>query len=144
MTNEFAIKVLTELRGYGDKFANIGFDRKEALDVAIKALEQQPCEDCVSREAAINVIYDYTYKKDMRRAIEQLPSVKPQRPKGKWINNTYNHHCSECGYGLTNETYMFYGLNRENDERHDCYCGWEDNLMNYCPCCGAEMEDSND
>ena len=40
MTNEFAIKVLTELRGYGDKFANIGFDRKEALDMAIKALEQ--------------------------------------------------------------------------------------------------------
>lgn len=44
MTNEFAIKVLTELRGYGNKFANIGFDRKEALDLAIKALEQQPCE----------------------------------------------------------------------------------------------------
>lgn len=41
MTNEFAIKVLTELRGYGDKFANIGYDRKEALDMAIKALEQQ-------------------------------------------------------------------------------------------------------
>ena len=39
MTNEFAIKVLTELRGYGDNFANIGFDRKEALDLAIKALE---------------------------------------------------------------------------------------------------------
>lgn len=42
MTNEYAKKVLTELRGYGDKFANIGFDRKEALDMAIKALEQQP------------------------------------------------------------------------------------------------------
>lgn len=40
MTNEFAIKVLTELRGYGDKFANIGYDRKEALDMAIEALEQ--------------------------------------------------------------------------------------------------------
>ena len=52
MTNEFAIKVLTELRGYGDKFANIGYDRKEALDLAIKALEQishlkgRPCEVC--------------------------------------------------------------------------------------------------
>lgn len=47
MTNEYAIKVLAELRGYGDKFANIGFDRKEALDLAIKALEQQVCDnDC--------------------------------------------------------------------------------------------------
>lgn len=40
MTNKFAIKVLTELRSYGDKFANIGFDRKEAIDLAIKTLEQ--------------------------------------------------------------------------------------------------------
>lgn len=48
MTNEFAIKVLTELKSYGDKFANIGFDRKEALDLAIKALEQTrwiPCSE---------------------------------------------------------------------------------------------------
>lgn len=28
----------------------------EALDMAIKALEQQPCEDAVSREAAIDII----------------------------------------------------------------------------------------
>lgn len=115
--------------------------------------ELEPCEDCVSREAALEAVEEqkkgfYGVERyaidECYSAIMKLPSVKPQRPKGKWINNTYNHHCSECGYGLTNETYMFYGLNRENDERHDCYCGWEDNLMNYCPCCGAEMEDSND
>lgn len=52
MTREFAIKVLTELRGYGDKFANIGFDRKDALDMAIKSLEKiehltdRPCSAC--------------------------------------------------------------------------------------------------
>ena len=54
MTNEFAIKVLAELRGYGDKFANIGFDRKEALDLAIKALMElknyQEARDEINQE----------------------------------------------------------------------------------------------
>ena len=50
MTREFAIKVLTELRGYGDKFANIGFDRKEALDMAIQALEQGDILDKIRAE----------------------------------------------------------------------------------------------
>ena len=43
MIREFAIKVLEELKGYGDRFANIGFDRKEALEMAINALEQRGC-----------------------------------------------------------------------------------------------------
>ena len=41
MTIEKAIKVLTELKGYEHKFALIGLDRKKALDMAIKAIEQQ-------------------------------------------------------------------------------------------------------
>ena len=96
------------------------------IDSAIHILkhlktELEPCDDCVSREAAINVIYDYTYKKDMRRAIEQLPSVKPQRPKGKWIeqNDTSKHHfgwyyCSNCGAYLMSA-----------------------DGVNYCSCCGS-------
>ena len=31
-------------------------EQKEALDMAIKALEQQPCADAISRQAAIDVI----------------------------------------------------------------------------------------
>ena len=103
MTNEFAIKVLTELKGYGDKFANIGFDRKEALDLAIKALEQEPCEDAVSRQAVIDAIdnidwYHISNKgelvqgankqtmplykaADIFYAIDALPSVTPQQTR---------------------------------------------------------------
>ena len=81
MTNEYAKKVLTELRGYGDKFANIGFDRKEALDMAIKALEQQPCEDAISRQEAISAIQDEYYADavgiDIVDIIANLPSVTP-------------------------------------------------------------------
>ena len=39
------------------------------------------CEDAISREDAINVIYDNEYKKDMRKALEQLPSVTPSNGK---------------------------------------------------------------
>ena len=28
----------------------------EALDMAIKALKQEPCEDCISRQAAIDAV----------------------------------------------------------------------------------------
>lgn len=31
----------------------------EALDMAIKALEQQPCEDTISRQAAIDSLNEY-------------------------------------------------------------------------------------
>lgn len=92
MTNEFAIKVLTELKGYGDKFANIGFDRKEALDLAIKALEQQPCEDCISREDVKEMLMEEWTKyipmeldinlSFVLEKISELPSVTP---KARWI-----------------------------------------------------------
>ena len=32
------------------------WEQKEALDMAIKALEQQPCEDTISRQAAIEAL----------------------------------------------------------------------------------------
>ena len=88
MNNEEAIKVLTELREYGDKFANIGFDRKEALDLAIKALEQQPNDDCISREAVKEMLTaEWTKYMPMESdvnlsfvlgKISELPSVTPK------------------------------------------------------------------
>lgn len=137
MTNEFAIKVLTELRGYGDKFANIGFDRKEALDLAIKALEQQPCEDCISREAVLDYITKllsgYLYAEERERLedlttyIAEMSSVTPQRPKGRWIEqkDIHKHHygwsfCSECGAFLMSS-----------------------DGANFCSCCGSKMEDES-
>ncbi len=89
MTNEFAIKVLTELKGYGDKFANIGFDRKEALDMAIKALEQQqdkvihnhPCEDCYYNDGDVHaecVVCDIPVEKVTKAFINDVESVKDQ------------------------------------------------------------------
>ena len=61
----------------------------EALDMAIKALEQEPCEDTISRQAAISHVDDVPYIKDhptvgllWKAWIESLPSAQPEQ---RWI-----------------------------------------------------------
>ena len=65
---------------------------KKACQIAIKALEQQPCEDCISRQAAIDIIErwlscdDYNEaERHIMRAMQSvlydlydLPSVTPK------------------------------------------------------------------
>ena len=79
----------------------------EAIKVAIEILKQEPCEDCISRQAVLdsihaNCVYENEYNltaKHIEDAVKQLPSVNPQKPKtGHWIVNEWgNISCSECG-----------------------------------------------
>lgn len=154
MTNEKAIEILKtiEILSYRDKkhkyFAK---DVLEAQKVAIKALmqqlrdcktckhsdngncagteechecmweskyEQQPSEDCISREEAIRIAeqgqiqgYEWQFKK-----LCDLPSVTPQPRIGHWIDRFGGCECSECG----------------------CL---EAGYSDYCPNCGAKMEE---
>ena len=110
-----------------------------AFRMAIKALEQEPCEDdCVIKAEVINTIHKTIYgffdiaddgskepindkdkllltiNKTISNAVKALPSVTPQRLRGKWVDN----NCSICGYGVE---------------------VW--NNTPYCPNCGAKMED---
>ena len=71
MTNEEAIKVLKRLSDCGDKcdyHCKLYDSREEwcekdvAIGLAIKALEQQPCEDCISRKRVIMLIDEATEK----------------------------------------------------------------------------------
>ena len=92
MTNEEATKILNEMIEYGwlisdwDKCVAI-----EALDIAIKALEQEPYEDVISRKAVLdnlselNAVSFYEAQEDsketyyeIRQMIKNLPSVIPQ------------------------------------------------------------------
>ena len=50
----------------------------EALDMAIKALEQQPCEDTISRQAAIDAIFGRSHE-IIKMRIGNLPSAQPER-----------------------------------------------------------------
>ena len=63
----------------------------EAFDMAIKALEQQPCEDTISRRAAVDTIMgeptDAHYPSWYAERLEQLPSV--QRKELRWEKDYY-------------------------------------------------------
>jgi DNA-directed RNA polymerase subunit RPC12/RpoP len=121
---------------------NIG-EQEEALEIAIKALEEEPQEDCISRNECLDTINEllapyipkmmqFTLPLDLARAINKLPSVKPQRAKGHWIEEEMfegdvAYKCSKCG-GL---------FELENGTP-------KDNEYNFCPKCGARMAESED
>lgn len=96
--------------------------------------ETRAC-DCISRQAAIDLFPNDALEWDTkggyiaphlaRRMIEELPSVQPERKKGKWIEVDYpdNRISGRCSI-----------------------CDWEALLyetdvvgMDYCPNCGADM-----
>ena len=92
MTKEEAISML-----YGMRADNLNLDdaytkdKYEALDMAIKALEQEPCEDCIDRQAAVDIVkdmHDLTRSDVLFEAVKrlkELPSMTPQPKTGHWI-----------------------------------------------------------
>ena len=80
LSNEEAIKAIYEIKRKTDMFDDLYL----ALDMAIKALEQQPCEDCISREALIEKATSWDkHFADSERCvslteIQNAPSVTPQ------------------------------------------------------------------
>jgi ribosomal protein L37E len=106
----------------------------EEHKLILELLEQEPCEDCISRQAVL----DYLDKMPSeltsdgrrmvrRRTLEEyisdtLPSVTPQPKVGRWINIDATHSkCDRCG--------AVFEIASENGE------------SNYCPHCGAKMEE---
>lgn len=105
---------------------------REAKGMALKALEQEPSEDCISREQALKVFaekcagecacceyngsgYDTA---ENCKLIKSLPSVNPQPKTGYWIHFASGDDCSECGWST----------------------GKYISPSKYCPGCGAKME----
>jgi len=92
--------------------------------------------DLISREAAIKAVNDalrsWSYMvewrdNEIRKAIKEVPSAQPERKKGKWI-----HDGEDIPHGV--------------DWMHCSVCGRRDPhvpaaMTNFCPNCGAEMED---
>lgn len=141
MTREEAAHIVDVAFGVPQAVRRVGEDRtyhegeiKEAKDMAIKALEQEPCEDCISRQAVLDIDFKKIILTTAKPAemIEQkvkaLPSVNPQPKTGHWIlRNDINgeYQCDECG--------MFSGLSKFDVEEA------RRKLSNFCPNCGAKM-----
>ena len=69
--------------------------------------EAQPSEDCISRQKALDCFEQTNTRQGAKYAIETLPSVTPQRPKGKWIEieidaGEFIYKCSKCGMRVVN------------------------------------------
>ena len=95
-------------------------------------------DDLISRQAAIDIASKQCMEfrgifGRIEDDLKDLPSVQPERKKGEWLEKAYHDtdpidewqsaKCSACGkYHTTPFVYYF------------------DNF-NYCPNCGAEMEE---
>ena len=107
-------------------------------------LKQEPCEDAISRQAAIDgadviIARDTSGNNDVVKAmtawksyVEGLPSVNPQEPKtGYWVE--LPTHESQSGL-------PWYECSECNSER--CIAVLRD--FKYCPNCGAKMAESEE
>lgn len=115
----------------------------------IKALEQEPCEDAVSRSDVISMIMNLNLKhihsfsrgisqkafEDLLNGTQALPSVTPIQKKGKWIKRhteeKYDffgnrvkvaaYKCSVCGRII--EDIGTYGVTNRIENYPYCHCG---------------------
>lgn len=105
----------------------------DALYMAIKALEQEPCEDAVSRTEVLNLVrFNAFHVKSQIKAIENMPPVTPQEPKiGHWLYiDERKAKCSQCGY-----IQITGGADKTG------HCNIHYGVYKYCTNCGAKMED---
>ena len=73
MTKEEAIKVLSEIN-----YDTIQENVVQATNMAIQALEQQPCTDAISRAEAIRIASGYCHYTNIPDELAKLPSVNPK------------------------------------------------------------------
>lgn len=111
-------------------------DYIQTLNKVMDWLEQEPCDDCISRKAVEKIINkwlshpDYELKDsiyDMTKKIHKLPSVRPQPKIGHWIN----------AYPDIEPNPMFmYAICSVCDFKQSVSI-----KLNYCPNCGAKMKE---
>lgn len=109
----------------------------------------------IEREKSIKIAESYGLKNGsalgrhsgiadcIAEAISIIPSADVAPVKhGRWVKNVrgdYSIVCSECGYGFPTDGYAWMECNRRSDERE--YCFKITDVKNYCPNCGAQMDE---
>lgn len=139
MTREKAIEYL--IKADSTVYKDSKTETAKALEMAVEMLKQEPCEDCISRQAAIDAamkdvsdIRTHDFNAGATRAanrIENLPSVQPARRKGKWILSGGKCRCSGCG---EKAKYIF-------DKSKGGCNEYEPFKSDFCPNCGTDMRE---
>ena len=131
MKNEEAIKYF---KRHLDLYCVDGISR-EAEEMAIQALSQQPCDDTISRR---NIIDTYKSCADMlsdeelkgadlvMEWVNNAPPVTPKPKTGYWIDDK----CSVCGKGI--------------EDLIDSREWYRNEEPNFCPFCGVRVVESED
>lgn len=125
MTREEAI-------AYGKEQLDVfGGKHVEFIKLAIEALEQEPCEDCISRKNTLAEFKRAYFDNDTvircaELVLGDMPSVTSQPKTGHWIiTRTFMHdgefYCDKCK------------CDSPNNEKWD-----------YCPNCGVKMREVED
>ena len=123
MTNEQAIKVFNMIEAHGSLAI-------QAKKKAIEALQKEPCKDAISRETAINAVWNLNLEtsydnEKVEEMLKALPPVTPKQQTGYWISfkdhlGQHKIQCSCCHY---------------KEPEYRSY------TRDFCPSCGAKMEE---
>lgn len=135
---------------------------KESCDIAIKTLEREPCDDCVSRKALIDMATvietdDYSGNEIMEvvdtNDIRALPPVTPTKciatvkfskdDMRELIDEKMKDIVVEHKKGKWIEDYIPLPLSDGSKKCYqcsECRTHW-DNVFNYCPNCGCFMSE---
>jgi DNA-directed RNA polymerase subunit RPC12/RpoP len=114
MTREEALETLLDN-------AEGGYVDVEEIKLVFAVLEQEPCEDCISRQAVLDLIADYDLSMgQVVKSIHALPSVTPKQKMGHWRHYDGMLYCSKCGAEFYDEIMEYTG----------------DEVPKHCPDCG--------
>lgn len=121
MTFEEAKKIFLN-RGYIEVPGGTYYDAdkwRESVTVISEWLEQESCEDCISRKDMLAILSQSHSLTQAWDGFEKLSSVTLKEKTGHWKSYCYqNNSCSVCEYIIADS---------DTDE------------YKYCPNCGARM-----
>ena len=144
MTRQEAVDILDDNFTTIDTHGHYTEDEEiEAVAMAIKELQKEPCEDAISRKwllenqmvilsdgALLPVIRVLTVKHAPSvQPVADMPSVQPEQKTGHWVESVYrrgHYWCSECEGKHTDP---------EKGEWKETF----DYTYAFCPLCGAKM-----
>ena len=151
MTREEAIRRMECCRNFlVNNYSDMGEPNVTAFNMAIKALEIEPCEDAISRQATIEAFQMFRgYEANRTNAewvdrietiVKKLPPVNPQEPCDKCEVGNPCLYCKHEFESKTGHWIWCVGSHKcSNCEEYTCFSHKE--LLRYCPNCGAKMED---
>lgn len=124
-----------------------GSNTYEFFKMALKALEQEPCEDAISRQVALETLekLPHEYKTAIQRKvtwgieeceaiIASLPTIKQK--VGKWIRVHYINDGKDTAMNKCSNCQEEFGWDIETGISFEDY--------KFCPNCGAKMVEVGD